>query len=82
MKKKFLIGFIIILIASIFSITGINSIKTTIAKITNNNYLDGNITSLDTPTWLLWKEGSTATATWNAVENANYYNVEVYVYDV
>ena len=39
------------------------------------------ISELDTPTGLTWKEGSTATATWNAVENANYYYVNVYVYD-
>ena len=31
------------------------------------------ITSLETPTGLGWEEGSTATAKWDAVENANYY---------
>jgi len=40
-----------------------------------------NITSLDTPTNLKWKDKSTATATWNLVENANYYLVNVIVYD-
>jgi len=29
---------------------------------------------------LSWKEGSTATATWDAFEGANYYEVEVFVY--
>ena len=28
-----------------------------------------------------WKEGSTATATWDAVEGADYYELTVYVYD-
>lgn len=36
--------------------------------------------SLATPTNLAWKDGSTATATWDAVEGANYYSVNVYVY--
>ena len=40
-----------------------------------------NIKSLETPINLKWKEGSTATATWDVVENANYYIVNVYVYD-
>ena len=35
------------------------------------------ITSLDTPTGLTWKDESTATAIWDAVENANYYIVNV-----
>ena len=39
------------------------------------------ITSLDVPTGLIWKDGSTSTAKWDAVENANYYYVNVYVYD-
>ena len=39
------------------------------------------VVSLSTPTNLSWKEDTTATATWDAVENANYYLVNVYVYD-
>ena len=39
------------------------------------------IISLDTPTNLKWKDDSTATATWDDVENANYYLVNVVVYD-
>ena len=37
--------------------------------------------SLDTPVNLTWKEGSTATATWENVANANYYNIKVNVYN-
>ena len=35
--------------------------------------------TMGTPENLIWKEESTATAAWNAVENANYYIVNVYV---
>ena len=51
-------------------------------EIAEKNMAANEITSLDTPTGLVWKEGSTATASWNAVENANYYLVNIYVYDV
>lgn len=37
--------------------------------------------SLGTPQNLTWKDDSTATASWDAVEGANYYDVNVYVYD-
>ena len=36
---------------------------------------------LDTPTNLRWKDKSTATATWDVVDNANYYLINVVVYD-
>lgn len=36
---------------------------------------------LPAPTNIGWKDGSTATATWDAVEGADYYRVHVYVYD-
>ncbi len=35
--------------------------------------------TLATPTNLEWKSNSTATASWDAVDDANYYNVKVYV---
>lgn len=35
---------------------------------------------LAAPTDPVWKEGSTATATWDSVDGANYYSVKVFVY--
>ena len=57
--------------------------KETFSGITNViSFLSPNeITSLDKPDGLAWKESSTATAKWNVVENANYYIVNVYLYD-
>ena len=40
-----------------------------------------NISELETPNGLAWKDGSTATATWNAVSKANYYMINVYLYN-
>ena len=45
-----------------------------------NVYAD-DILELGTPSGLTWKDGSTATASWNVVPNANYYKVNIYVYD-
>ena len=36
--------------------------------------------SLSVPTNVKWMDGSTATATWDAVDGANYYNVKVSAY--
>ena len=44
------------------------------------SFAENNITSLETPTNLKWIEGSSATATWDAVENANYYYLNLYIY--
>ena len=56
---------------------------TFIKSVFNSKYQFGTtITSLDTPTNLKWKEDSTATATWDKVENANYYSVNVYIFDI
>ena len=53
-----------------------------IKKITLKEYKSDNIvTNLSVPENLIWKENATATATWKAVENANYYKVYVYVYN-
>ena len=50
-------------------------------EIAEKNMVANEIISLDIPTGLVWKEGSTATAKWNSVENANYYSTIVYVFD-
>ena len=42
---------------------------------------DNNISSLDTPMNLNWKNNSTATISWNTVTNANYYTVNLYLYN-
>jgi hypothetical protein len=42
---------------------------------------DTEIESLEAVTHLNWVEGSSATLSWDASEGANYYSVEVYVYD-
>ena len=38
------------------------------------------LADLDAPLNVRWKEGSTATATWDAVEGADYYQVNIYVF--
>ena len=65
MKKRIVISFVFIVFCLMFYI----SVKA------------DNITSLDTPINLVWKNDSTATAQWDAVANANYYFVNVYVHD-
>ena len=49
--------------------------------ISLKSFATDNIANLDTPTNLKWKEKSTATATWDTVNNANYYLINVAVYD-
>ena len=79
MKKRFILSIIAFLTLIVFL-----SIEITTKYIIPNNrktYQDFNIASLDKPTGLIWIDNSTATAKWNAVENANYYIVNVYVYN-
>ena len=69
-SKKIITLFLIICMVSIY-----------FPSLTLISFATNSVTSLDTPTNLKWKDKSTATATWNAVENANYYLVNVIVYD-
>lgn len=89
MRKKRKIIFSLLLILTITTLfisrelLSSKELKTIVSNFVNSkNYASANeITFLDTPTGLSWKEGSTATAKWDAVENANYYLVTVYLYD-
>ena len=76
--KLLFIVYAIIVSTFIFSIPKKMHLYT--ALITNNLLSPNEITSLDVPDGLEWKEESMATATWNKVENANYYYVFVSVY--
>ena len=89
MRKKRKIIFSLLLILTITTLfishelLSSKELKTIVSNFVNSkDYASANeITFLDTPTGLTWKEGSTATAKWNAVENANYYLVNVFLYD-
>lgn len=86
-KRKLLFYILLIMvIGTLFTAHYIlDSVNKTIiiSKLSSLNLLAGSeITTLEKPTNLLWKEGSTATAKWDAVENANYYVVNVYLYDL
>ena len=83
-NKKSFICIILLLLITISFVTNnhLDNNKLFTIIINSNNYLEGNeITSLSTPTGLEWKEGSTATAKWDTVANANYYVINVYVHD-
>lgn len=69
-SKKIITLFLIICMVSIY-----------FPSLTLISFATNSVTSLDTPTNLKWKDKSTATATWNAVENANYYTVNLYLYN-
>ena len=66
----------LIIISLILSIISIYMPAISLVSLAANN-----ITSLNTPSNLRWKDKSTATASWDAVENANYYLVNVIVYN-
>ena len=81
MKKRKIIYFILLIGAILISNYLSQNTNTFInKKVTSLTYNENNITNLTTPENLLWKENSTATATWTKVTNANYYQVYVYVY--
>ena len=69
-SKKIITLFLIICMVSIY-----------FPLLTLLSFATDSITSLDTPINLRWKDNSTATAIWNTVENANYYIVNVYLYN-
>ena len=83
MKNKKKIYFILLLIGAIFINNYLSQNVNTFInkKVTSLTYKQNNIINLDTPENLYWKENSTATASWEKVPNANYYQVYVYVYN-
>ena len=85
-RKKLLIATLIFAILTIVAYIGNKEIikkgESYTSSVAANRMMAGNIiTSLDKPTGLTWKDGSTATAKWNSVNGANYYAVNVIVYD-
>ena len=82
-KKSFICIILLLFIALTFAVScNMSNSKIITHVINNKRYLKGNeITTLELPNGLEWKEGSNATAKWNEVENANYYLVNVTVFD-
>ncbi|MEG0826490.1 MAG: hypothetical protein RR404_03360, partial [Bacilli bacterium] len=86
MKKNiFLIltgSVLLILICWLFNFSSFqNNMKTSNTyQLASNNLFSKNQVTLSIPTNLTWKKGSAATVKWDAIENANYYLVNVFVY--